>query len=223
MVYLFGNLFAHFGTGSLKFFFESIEEKWAYNLFNVRHRCVVHTEPGAMFRSNNCLYHRAEYVRVDFAPVVFAAVENQSAGAARKHRNGITVAEQTAIDVWENLVELRQSRKYCGVIGRHGKESTVDKLAEVGAVLLCVGFERVGKQVIFREKTGVLGKETEQQTRHKHVERMNSLRVADIVVAANIIKELRHQLGRFHVGFGFFGKLNFFDTCKRREKFKVLP
>ncbi len=148
-----------------------------------------------MFRGNDRLNHRAEYVWVNFAPVVFTAVENQGAGTARKHGDGITVAEQAAVDVWKYFVELRQSRKHCGVVCRHSKESTVDKLGEVRAVLFGVSTERVGEEIVFGEKAGILSKETEKQTRHKHVERMNGLRVADIIVAANIIKELRHQLG----------------------------
>ncbi len=89
---------------------------------------------------------------------------------------------------------------------------TVDAFdGEVGAVLFGVSFERVGKQVFLGEKPGIFGKETEKQTRHKHIESVNGLGVANVIVTANIVKEFRHQLSRLDISFSFFGKLHFFQ------------
>ena len=52
---------------------------------------------------------------------------------------------------------------------------------------------------------------------------MDSLWVADIIVASYIVKEFRHQFGGLDISLGFLCKLYFLNSCKRSEKFKVFP
>lgn len=80
-----------------------------------------------------------------------------------------------------------------------------------------------GKKILTWKQSRIFGKETEQQARHKYVERVNSLRVANIVISANIIKKFSHQLGGFYISLRFSSVLNLLYTGKRCEELKIFP
>ena len=207
------HLFARFGTRRLKLLVERVEKERTDYLLYVRHRGIVHAESRALFGRYHSLNHRPEDVGVDFAPVVIAAVEDEAAGSARQPRDGEMLPEQPSVDVREYRIELGQHGSRRLVVGRHYQKGTVDELRQVAAVLLGVVAQSVGEEVLSREKTRVLGKETEKESRHKHVERMHRIRVAYVVVAADVIEELGHQLSRFYISLSLGDVLNLFNAC----------
>lgn len=181
-------------------------------------------KPARMSGGDDRLNHRAEDVGVDAFPIVVAALEHQKAGSVAQHGDGGLLAEQASVDIGESAHGLGHAAALCRIVGDgHGFEQLTDEGGEVGAVTLGAGFQRVGEEVHVGEQSRVLGKIAEQQARHEEVERVDLLHVVHVVVAADVVVDTRHHLGRFDVGLRLLGISDLFDACQRFEELEVAP
>lgn len=178
---------------------------------------------GTVFRRDDGLGHRAENVGVDFAPLVFPALDHKEPGTAAEDRDGIALEEEPAVDIGKignDFVGLLFPESL--VVRGHYDKEAVDEIGQVGAVDGGVVFDGFCELVVL-EEAGVLGEEAEEEPGHKDVDAVGDLRVAEVIVATDVIVYLGHQLGRLDVGLGFFVVAELLDTGEGLEELEVPP
>ena len=116
-------------AGTQEFGGEVVQEEGLDNLHNVGHGGIVNAQLGTVFRGDDGLGHRAEDVGVDFAPLVFPALDHQEPSAAAEDRDGIALEEETTVDVGKvcnDFVGLLLPEAL--VIRGHYDKETVDEI-----------------------------------------------------------------------------------------------
>ena len=210
-------------AGTQEFGGEVVQEEGLDDLLNVGYGGIVDAEFGTVFRGDDGLGHRAEDVGVDFAPLVFPALDHQEPGTSAEDRDGIALEEEATVDVGEignDFVGLLLSEGL--VVRGHYDKEAVDEIGQVGAVDGCVVLNGFCELVVL-EEAGVFGKEAEKEPGHKDVDAVGDFRVTEIVVSADVVVYLGHQFGGLDVGLGFFVVAELLDTGERLEKLKVTP
>ena len=203
---------------------ECIKKQRSYNLLNIGDGGVVNTQTRTHLGCYHSLYHRAEDVGVDTFPIILAALQHQESGSEAQHRDRGLLTEKSAIDIREPTDNIGHTAALLGVVGcGHRLKQLPDELGKVAAVILGTGLQCVGKQVDFGEQTRVLGKVTEQQTRHEEVKGVDLPLVMHIVITAYIVIDTSHHLSRFHISLSLLGILHLLDTCQRFEKLEIAP
>ena len=178
------------------FVVQRIHEQRVDDLLDVRYAGVVHPQPAAQFGRDHCLNHRAEDVGVYLRPVQRTALQDEFADAGIHGGNLNHLGKEATVHVGE----LRPAAVHADAHRHiHGSEGAIEELLQVGAVGTCGVMDGIREEV-FLEDARILGKETEQQARHEHVQVVRVGGDTDMVVTAYLIVNLRHLVGGLHVG-----------------------
>ena len=114
---------------------EVVQEEGLDDLHNIGHRGIMDAQLGTVFRGDDGLGHRTEDVGIDFAPLVFPALDHQEPGAATEDRDGIALEEEPAVDIGKignDFVGLLLPESF--VVRGHYDKEAVDEIGQVGAV-----------------------------------------------------------------------------------------